>query len=128
MVTTASASLTASAAEAARVQPFASAFASAASERSKARTSCPALARFAAMPLPILPRPIKATRAMSFSLPLGLTLVDEGAHPFFLVLGSEQAVEQAAFEDDPLGEAGFEGGVDHLLGRDGREGGHGGDR
>src|SRR4051812_15678331 len=61
MVTTASASFTASSADAARVQPFACALASAASERSNARTSCPALARFAAMPLPILPRPMNAT-------------------------------------------------------------------
>src|SRR5690606_11318114 len=70
MVTTASASATASSADPARWQPRSAALASAASERSKAMTSCPALARFAAIPPPMLPSPMNAIRAMVFLLQL----------------------------------------------------------
>src|SRR5205085_12010149 len=114
MVTAASALATASSAEPAREAPRASARSNASSERSKARTSCPALAKFAAIPPPMLPSPMNATRAMLASLPVRRTLLDEGLHAFFLVLGAEQAVEQAAFEVDALGEAVLEGGVDHF--------------
>src|SRR5436189_6128642 len=113
MVTTASAPTTASCAEAARAAPRASARRRASSLRSKATTSCPALARFAAIPPPILPSPMNATRAMLLPFPLRLTLPDEGAHPFLLILAAEQAVEEAAFEQDALGDAGLEGSVDH---------------
>src|SRR4051812_19994482 len=102
MVTTASASLQASAAEAARCEPRSTAWASAASLRSKAWTSCPALARFAAIPPPILPSPMNATRAILPTLPIARALLDEGGHAFLLVLGAEQAVEQAALEIDAL--------------------------
>ena len=64
MVTTASASATATAASLARVAPRSSALASAASLKSKARTSCPALTRFAAIPPPMLPSPMNAILAI----------------------------------------------------------------
>src|SRR5262245_59442388 len=70
MVITASASSTASATDAAGRQPRPFAFSSASAERSKARTSCPALARFPAMPPPMLPSPMYATRAISTILSL----------------------------------------------------------
>ena len=54
--------------------------------------------------------------------------LDEGGHAFLLVLGAEQAVEQPALEADALAERDFEGGVDHLLGRDRGERRHRGDR
>src|SRR3546814_4577590 len=60
IVTTASAPVTAAAAEAERLHPASTAFASAVSERSNAATSWPAFARYAAMPPPILPKPIIA--------------------------------------------------------------------
>src|SRR3546814_7245819 len=63
IVTTASAPVTAAAAEAERLHPASTAFASAVSERSNAATSWPAFARFAAMPPPILPKPIIAIRS-----------------------------------------------------------------
>src|SRR3546814_2113642 len=72
---------------------------------------------FAAMPLPMLPRPINATRAILLALPIGRTLVDESGHAFFLVFGSEETVEQAALIGDALRQRHFEGGVDLLLGR-----------
>src|SRR4051794_25812743 len=78
MVTTASAPAIASPADAARAQPRASARSNASSDRSKATTSCPALARFAAMPPPILPRPINATRAMIFHSLLTLSPCGRG--------------------------------------------------
>src|SRR5688572_7888545 len=123
MVTTASASATASPADPAARHPRSPARSSAAAERSKARTSWPALARLAAMPPPILPSPMKPIRILS-PLPLRRALVDERAHAFLLVLAAEQAVEQPPLEDDALGKAGLERGVDHLLGRDRRERGH----
>src|SRR5436190_24365452 len=104
MVTTASAPAIASCAEGARAAPRGSARSRASSESSKATTSCPALARFAAIPPPILPSPMNATRAMLLPFPLRLTLPDEGVHALLLVLAAEQAVEQAAFEEDALGE------------------------
>src|SRR3546814_15179596 len=65
----------------------------------------------------MLPRPINATRAILLALPIGLTLVDESGHAFFLVFGSEETVEQAALIGDALRQRHFEGGVDLLLGR-----------
>src|SRR5438270_6408738 len=62
MVITTSASATASAAEPTATQPAAAAFSSAWAERSKAATWRPALAWLAAMPPPMLPRPMKAIR------------------------------------------------------------------
>jgi KUP system potassium uptake protein len=64
---TSSALATASSADAARAAPRASARSKASSLRSKAVTSCPALARFAAIPPPILPSPMNATRAIRIS-------------------------------------------------------------
>src|SRR5881396_3839824 len=87
----------------------------ASAERSKARTSCPFFARFAAMPPPILPRPINPTRAMLLPRPLSRPLLDKGGHAFLLVCGAEHAVEQPAFELDAHCETGLEGGVDHFL-------------
>src|SRR3546814_6902953 len=69
MVTTASAPVTASAADTARVQPASAARASASSLRSKARTSCPAFARFAAIPPPMFPSPMKAIFIVSLHKP-----------------------------------------------------------
>src|SRR5688500_10958670 len=65
MVTTTSAALTASATEAAFEQPAPAALSSAAAERSKAMTSRPAFAWLAAMPPPMLPRPMNATRRLT---------------------------------------------------------------
>ncbi len=64
MVTTASASPTASATDPAGRHPAAFARSSASAERSKARTSCPAFARLAAMPEPIWPSPMMAMVVM----------------------------------------------------------------
>src|SRR5665213_2698532 len=64
MVITTSAAATASAAVADRRHPAATARSSAVAERSKASTSCPALARLAAIPAPMFPRPIKAILVM----------------------------------------------------------------
>src|SRR5688572_23749966 len=114
MVTTASASLQASAADSALVQPCWTARSNASWLRSKARTSCPALARFGAIPPPICPSPMNAMRAMLDSLPprpLARPLLDESGHAFLLVFGSEQAMEQAALEADALCQAHFEGGI-----------------
>src|SRR6478672_1330002 len=50
-----------------------------------------------------------------------LPLLDEGRHSLLLVLEGEEAVEQAAFELDALGQRRLEGGVDHfLVGHDGQ--------
>src|SRR5687768_3166487 len=108
MVTTASASLQASAADLAFLLPCWTARSRASALRSKARTSCPALARLDAMPPPILPSPMNATRAILPSLPIPGPLFDEGGHAFLLVLGAEQAVEQAPLEADALRQAHFE--------------------
>src|SRR3546814_20155481 len=128
MVTTASAFSTAAAVEPTGRHPAFFARSSASAERSKARTSCPAFARFAAMPLPMLPRPINATRAILLALPIGLTLVDESGHAFFLVFGSEETVEQAALIGDALRQRHFEDGVDLLLGPHRRDRRHRRDR
>src|SRR5690606_3037504 len=64
MVMTTSASLTASATEPTGRQPASAARSRAAADRSKAATSCPALAWLAAMPPPMLPRPMKAMRVI----------------------------------------------------------------
>src|SRR3990167_8471615 len=114
MVTMASAPVTASAADAAREHPASTARASASSLRSKARTSWPAFARFAAMPPPILPSPINAI-FMSTTLPHTFAFLDERGHAFGLVLGGGEDLEQAAFVDQPLIKGGFERGVDHVL-------------
>src|ERR1700744_5290439 len=52
----------------------------------------------------------------SAPLPLRRPFIDERGHAFLLVLAAEQAVEQTALEDDPLGETGLISGVDQLLG------------
>src|SRR4051812_16825153 len=149
MVMTTSASLTASAAEGAAVQPPSDAFATASATRSNAWTSCPALARFGAIPPPMWPRPMNAILAIPTpcspakagvqsrtkerreappgprpspgnslpALPLPRPLLDKGGHAFFLVLGAEQAVEQASLETDTGAKRKFERGVDHFLGR-----------
>src|ERR1043166_733109 len=67
MVTTASAVFTASATEPALEQPAAAALSRAAADRSKAMTSRPAFAWLAAIPPPMLPRPMNATRVMDTS-------------------------------------------------------------
>src|SRR5258708_7224345 len=66
MVTTASAVFTASATESARRQPAAAALSRAAVDRSKAMTSRPAFAWLAAIPPPMFPRPMNATRDMDY--------------------------------------------------------------
>ena len=79
----------------------------------------------------MLPSPMNATRAMSNPYlpgPLARALLDERGHAFLLVLGAEQAVEQAALEIDALRQRHLERGVDHFLGRDRGERGHAGDR
>src|SRR5258708_3704646 len=58
--TTASTPCTASRTEVKASQPLPLALSSASAAKSKARTSCPALTRFAAMPPPMLPSPMKA--------------------------------------------------------------------
>src|SRR5688572_11882949 len=128
MVTTASASLQASAADLAFLLPCWTARSRASALRSKARTSWPALARLAAMPPPMLPSPMNATRAILSTFPIPRPLLDEGGHAFLLVLGAEQAMEQPALETDALGQAHLERGIDHFLGGDGGERGHAGDR
>src|SRR5205809_7396953 len=65
MVITASASFTASSVDPARTQPPSAACASACSLRSNARTSCPALTKFGAIPPPMCPRPMNPMRAMA---------------------------------------------------------------
>src|SRR5690349_16378350 len=127
MVMTTSAPSTASAVDPARVQPCSTAFASASSLRSKARTSWPALARFGAIPPPIWPRPMNAILVILASLPVPRALFDEGAHAFLLVLSAEQAVEQPPLEIDALRQRHFEGGVDHFLGGDRGQRRHAGD-
>src|SRR5438067_11569697 len=118
MVMTTSASLTAPAAEAAGIHPPSAACWTASGTRSKARTSCPALTRFGAIPPPMWPRPMNAIFAIVLaSLPVARPLFDERHHAFLLVLGPEQAVEQAALEADPLAERDFERGADHFLDR-----------
>src|SRR5687767_741514 len=128
MVITASASLQASSDDAARTQPWSTARSSASALRSKARTSCPALARFGAIPPPMWPRPMKAILAIARELlpagPVAGALLDEGGHSFFLVVRAEQSVEQAALEADALRQRHLERRVDHLLGRDRGERGH----
>src|SRR5688500_16512949 len=131
MVTIASASLHASAADLAALQPLPTARLSASSLKSNARTSCPALARFGAIPPPMWPRPMNAILAISSQLlaagPFRRPLLDEGGHAFLLVVGSEQPVEQPPLEANALGEAHFERGVDHFLGCDRGERRHAGD-
>src|SRR3990167_7612319 len=60
IVTTASTPRTASRASVNAAQPFSFAAESAVSERSNALTECPALTRFAAIPPPMLPRPMNS--------------------------------------------------------------------
>src|SRR6478672_11304860 len=62
---TTSASFTASAADGAAAQPPSTACWTASGIRSKARTSCPALARFGAIPPPIWPSPMNAILAIT---------------------------------------------------------------
>src|SRR5206468_8590162 len=102
MVTTTLAPLTAAAADDAAEQPPCEACSTASETRSNAWTSWPALARFGAIPPPMWPRPMNAMRAILPSLPVPRPLVDERGHPFFLVLGAEQAMEQPALETDAL--------------------------
>ena len=46
----------------------------------------------------------------------GLSFFDEGGHAFLLILGGENGVEGAPFEQQPLGQRGLERPVDALLG------------
>src|SRR3546814_11349084 len=96
MVTTASAPATASAALAQRTAPASTALASASSDRSKARTAKPFFNRLAAMPPPILPRPIKAMVWLISRHSFFLSAAQFGQRRPFLFRGQgrEQAVDQ----------------------------------
>src|SRR5271166_1108959 len=107
MVTTVSASRTASRAARAIVTPVAAAAVFAASTRSKPKTAWPALTRLAAIGAPMLPRPRKAT--LDISAPWR-SILDQAArhdHPHDLVRSFEDLMNaQVAhqFFDSVVGE------------------------
>src|SRR5271166_4833179 len=108
MVTTVSASRTASRAARAIVTPVAAAAVFAASTRSKPETAWPALTRLAAIGAPMLPRPMNATFDMSASL--GRSILDQAARhddPHDLVRSFEDLVHAKVahqFLDPVVGE------------------------
>src|SRR5690348_5668845 len=62
------------------------------------------------------PRPSPGYSLSAFPIPR--PFLDESSHAFLLVLGPEQAVEQAALESDALAQRDLERRIDHLLDRD----------
>src|SRR4051794_36290616 len=64
----------------------------------------------------------------SASFPVTWPFLDEGSHAFFLVLGAEQSMEQAALEADALAEGDFKGSVNHFLDGNRRDRRHPGNR
>ena len=109
MVTTTSASLHASAADAARLQPLLDRAAQRLLAEVEGANLMPRLGEVRRHAAAHVAEADECDRAMSLlsSLPIARPLLDEGGHAFLLVLGAEQAVEQAALEADALVRAAF---------------------